>query len=75
MAIGNVAWFTIVGLLPTTVAGLSSILVPVVAMISGALIHGEPLGLIQWTAMACCAAALRLVLVPSPAATLARAEG
>ena len=68
MAIGNVAWFTIVGLLPTTVAGLSSILVPVVAMVSGALIHGEPLGPVQWAAMACCAAALRLALVPGKAA-------
>ena len=64
MSIGNVAWFTIVGLLPTTVAGLSSILVPVVAMIAGAIIHGEPLGPVQWAAMACCAAALRLALVP-----------
>ena len=68
MAIGNVAWFTIVGLLPTTVAGLSSILVPVVAMVSGALIHGEPLGPVQWAAMACCAAALRLALVPGKVA-------
>ena len=64
MAVGNVAWFMIVGLLRTTVAGLSSILVPVVAMVSGALIHGEPLGPVQWAAMACCAAALRLALVP-----------
>ena len=64
MSIGNVAWFTIVGLLPTTVAGLSSILVPVVAMVSGAIIHGEPLGPVQWAAMGCCAAALRLALVP-----------
>ena len=67
MAIGNAAWFTIVGLLPTTVAGLSSILVPVVAMVTGALLHGEPLGPTQWAAMACCAAALRLALVPAAA--------
>ena len=66
MAIGNAAWFTIVGLLPTTVAGLSSILVPVVAMIAGALMHGEPLGPVQWAAMACCAAAMRLALTPAP---------
>ncbi|MBL8350337.1 MAG: DMT family transporter [Burkholderiaceae bacterium] len=65
MAIGNAAWFAIVGLLPTTVAGLSSILVPVVAMVTGALLHGEPLGPVQWAAMACCAAALRLALVPA----------
>ena len=35
MSIGNVSWFAIVGLLPTNVAGLSSIMVPVVAMVSG----------------------------------------
>ena len=37
-----------------TAAGLSSILVPVVAMIAGALMHGEPLGPVQWAAMAGC---------------------
>ena len=52
-------------LLPASVAGLSAILVPVVAMLMGALAHGEPLGLVQWAAMACCALALRLALVPS----------
>jgi len=62
MGIGNLCWFSIVGLLPGPVAGLSSILVPVVAMISGALIHGEPFGPVQWLAMACSAAALALAL-------------
>jgi drug/metabolite transporter (DMT)-like permease len=65
MAIGNAAWFAVVGLLPASVAGLSAILVPVVAMVVGALAHGEPLGLVQWAAMACCAVALRLALVPA----------
>ncbi len=69
MAIGNVAWFTIVALLPTSVAGLASILVPVVAMFSGALIHGEPLGAIEWLAMMCCVGALALALVRSAADT------
>ena len=63
MSIGNVCWFTIVGLLPANVAGLSAIMVPVVAMIAGALVHGEPLGALQWLAMACCVAALSLVLL------------
>ena len=62
MGIGNVAWFSIVGLLPANVAGLSSILVPVVAMLSGAWVHGEPLGPAQLAAMACCAAALALAV-------------
>ncbi|HEU5293276.1 MAG TPA: DMT family transporter [Burkholderiaceae bacterium] len=62
MSIGNLCWFSIVGLLPAAVAGLSSILVPVVAMIAGALMHGEPLGPVQWLAMACSAAALSLAM-------------
>lgn len=62
MGIGNACWFAIVGLLPANVAGLSSIMVPVVAMVSGAVLHNEPLGLMQWSAMACCAAALGLAL-------------
>jgi drug/metabolite transporter (DMT)-like permease len=68
MSIGNVAWFAIVGLLPANVAGLSSIMVPVVAMLSGALVHGEPLGALQWFAIACTVVSLRLVLAaPKPA--------
>ena len=67
MSVGNVAWFSIVGMLPVNVAGLSSIMVPMVAMVSGALVHGEPLGLTQWAAMLCCAVSLSLVLL-KPAA-------
>jgi drug/metabolite transporter (DMT)-like permease len=62
MSIGNLCWFSIVGLLPAPVAGLSSILVPVVAMVAGASMHGEPLGPVQWLAMACSVAALSLAL-------------
>jgi len=62
MCIGNLCWFSIVGLVPAHVAGLSSILVPVVAMVSGALVHGEPLGPVQWLAMASSAAAMWLAL-------------
>lgn len=63
MAIGNVAWFAIVGLLPANIAGLSAVMVPVVAMISGAIVHGEPLGLVQWASMLCCALGVGLALL------------
>ena len=63
MSVGNVAWFSIVGMLPVNVAGLSSIMVPMVAMVSGALVHGEPLGPTQWAAMVCCGVSLSLVLL------------
>ena len=62
MALGNLCWFSIIELLPANVAGLSSILVPVVALVSGAIVLGEPLGTPQWLAMACSVAALSLSL-------------
>ena len=62
MCIGNVSWFAVVGMLPANVAGLAVVMVPVVAMISGAIVHGEPLGPVQWVAMGCSVAALLLVL-------------
>lgn len=62
MTVGNLAWFSIVGLLPAQIAGLSSVLVPVVAMISGALLRAEPLGPVEAAAMACSAGALWLAL-------------
>ena len=62
MCIGNVCWFAIVGLLPANVAGLSSVLVPVVAMASGAIVHAEPLGPLQLVSMALCVSGLVLAL-------------
>lgn len=73
MTIGNLAWFSIVGLLPAQIAGLSSVLVPVVAMLSGALLRGEPLGPVEVAAMACSAGALWLALGgPPPPAQMRR---
>jgi drug/metabolite transporter (DMT)-like permease len=67
MALGNVVWFSIVRVLPANVAALSSVMVPVVAMVFGAIVHQEPLGLIQLVAMACCAGGLLLALTkPGP---------
>jgi drug/metabolite transporter (DMT)-like permease len=62
IAIGNALWFAIVGLLPASVAGLSSVMVPILAMVTGAIVHAEPLGPWQLGAMACSACALFLAL-------------
>jgi drug/metabolite transporter (DMT)-like permease len=59
--------------LAPNVAGLASIMVPIIAMLAGAIVHGEPLGMMQWLAMACCSGALTLVLFkPAAPASLAR---
>ena len=62
MCFGNVCWFAIVDLLPASIAGLSAVMVPVVAMVLGAIVHGEPLGPLQLLSMAACVAALALAL-------------
>jgi drug/metabolite transporter (DMT)-like permease len=62
IAIANAAWFAIVGLLPASVAGLSSVMVPILAMVTGAIVHAEPLGPWQVGAMACSGCALFLAL-------------
>jgi drug/metabolite transporter (DMT)-like permease len=69
MALGNVAWFSIVDTTPASVSGLSTVMVPMVAMVTGAFVLGEPLGPLQLAAMACCGASLLLVFSkPSRAA-------
>ncbi len=62
MCIGNVCWNAIVYLLPANIAGLSSVMVPVVAMVSGAIVLGEPLGPLQLVSMVVCVASLVLAL-------------
>ena len=62
-SIGTTTWFAIVGLLPANVAALSSIIVPIVAMVSGKLFLDEPLGATQIGALACSVIALALALL------------
>jgi drug/metabolite transporter (DMT)-like permease len=68
MAIGTATWFALVHLLPAHIAGLSTVCIPVVAVIGGVLMYGEPMGPMQLTALACAVAALYLALVPPRAA-------
>ncbi|HEX8348534.1 MAG TPA: DMT family transporter, partial [Hymenobacter sp.] len=63
MALGNIAWFSIADMMPATVSGLSIVMVPMVAMVSGAVINGEPLGVFEIGAMLCCGTSLLLVLL------------
>jgi len=64
------AWFKIVDLYPATVAGVSTLMVPVIGVISGGLALGEPLGLGEIAALALVGSAIVLVLiVPKTPAT------
>ena len=67
IALCTVAWYRVVILFPTRVSSLGSLLVPVVGVVSGSLILGEPLGLRELTAMALICGAVALELLHRPA--------
>ena len=64
MALGTATWFTLVKLLPAQVAALSSIAIPIVAIVSGILILNEPLSALQAVAIGSTVISLWLALVP-----------
>ncbi len=64
MALGTATWFALVKLLPAQVAALSSIAIPIVAVISGMIILHEPLSTLQAVAIASTVVSLWLALVP-----------
>jgi drug/metabolite transporter (DMT)-like permease len=65
MALGTATWFTLVKLLPTQVAALSSIAIPIVAVTSGVLLLHEPLSMLQALAIGSTVISLWLALVPA----------
>ncbi|HYD04519.1 MAG TPA: EamA family transporter, partial [Reyranella sp.] len=67
MALGTATWFTLVKLLPTQVAALSSIAIPIVAVTSGVLLLAEPLSALQALAIGSTVISLWLALVPGRA--------
>jgi drug/metabolite transporter (DMT)-like permease len=64
MALGTATWFALVKLLPAQVAALSSIAIPIVAIVSGIVLLGEPLSPLQAAAIASTGLSLWLALVP-----------
>jgi drug/metabolite transporter (DMT)-like permease len=71
------AWFKIVSLFPASVAGIGTLLTPVIGMVSGAVVLGEPFGWREILAVILIGSALVLVLIiPAlrPRAAVASAE-
>ena len=64
MALGTATWFALVKLLPAQVAALSSIAIPIVAIVSGVLLLNEPLSALQTVAIGSTVVALWLALMP-----------
>jgi drug/metabolite transporter (DMT)-like permease len=64
MLIGQWAWFVVLARLPVTVASISSLAIPVVGVLSSALLLGERLGPSEILALVLVLAAIALVLRP-----------
>ncbi len=56
------AWFKIVSLYPAGIAAISTLMVPVIGVVSGILVLGEDPGWREWSALGLVTAALALVL-------------
>ncbi|MCW8951589.1 MAG: hypothetical protein OQK53_02680, partial [Rhodospirillales bacterium] len=56
------AWNTIVGIFPVNVSSISTLMIPVLGVISGGLVLGEAIGLREAGALVLVCAALGLVL-------------
>lgn len=76
LIVGFVSWFTIVKIMPINIASISTLLVPVVGVIGGAVLLDEPLGSREIVAMLLISSALALVLVfpAAPSASAASAD-
>lgn len=77
--LGYALWFKVVSLFPATIASISSLVTPVIGMMSSAALLGEPLGWREMAALALVLGAVAIVVfrpAPQPAApdgTAARA--
>jgi drug/metabolite transporter (DMT)-like permease len=60
------AWFRILEILPASVASIGTLAVPVVGVLSSALLLGETVGWAEFLAMVCVVAALALALLSPP---------
>ena len=57
------AWFKIVTLFPASIAGIGTLLTPVIGMLAGAVVLGEPFGLHEIAAVLLIGSALVLVII------------
>lgn len=66
LLLGYYLFYRLLALVPVTVAGVASLAIPVVGVVSSALLLGEPIGVGEFTAMALVVGAIALVLFERP---------
>ena len=66
LAVGNVIWFALARRLPPTIAGLSSMAIPAVGVLSGIVLLGETPTWRDWAALVAICVAVGAALIPRP---------
>ncbi len=62
MIVGYALWFKVVASFPATIAAIGALVIPIIGMISSALLLGEPLGWREFVALALVLSAVALVV-------------
>lgn len=75
MVFAYYAWFRIVTIFPASVAAIGTLLVPVVALVSGAVVLGEAIGWRELTALVLAVTSVGLVVFEKPAPKAATPTG
>jgi len=65
MIVCHLLWYTLIGMLPTAIAAISTLAIPIVSMYSSALLLGEQIGTRELVALALVVLALGVVLTPT----------
>ncbi|MEC8204968.1 MAG: EamA family transporter, partial [Pseudomonadota bacterium] len=65
MIICHLVWYTLIGMLPTAIASISTLAIPIVGVYSSALLLGEQVGTREWISLALVVLALAIVVTPT----------
>jgi drug/metabolite transporter (DMT)-like permease len=64
MIVCHLLWYTLIGMLPVTIAAISTLAIPIVGVYSSALLLGEHINTSEWLALCLVVLALSIVLIP-----------
>ena len=65
MIVCHLLWYTLIGMLPTAIAAISTLAIPIVGVYSSALLLGEQVGTREWISLALVVVAIGIVLSPT----------
>ncbi|MEE2689571.1 MAG: DMT family transporter [Pseudomonadota bacterium] len=65
MIVCHLLWYTLIGMLPTAIASISTLAIPLVGVYSSAILLEEKIGIREWVSLALVALAISIVIAPS----------